>query len=273
MLRVVLACLCLFCSAVCAEDTLWEFEARRWQDREVAVINGGGDEAQITRGEFYLSRHWQSTEDNSLTAFYTHQPMLIRMGEPAHNGYLHQLDLETTYNFSGTRVSIGAGIHGSSNMFKYGDFHRDAGVFQFAVLHRIQKTWGLEVGVNGDHQFGNFKVYPRVRFSQPAGRGGEIIFDLPESIVWQSGLWRLGIARYGEKWGTLNRERDIHSAIYLREWQVSSRLQLWRQTGLSVYAELGMSFNTRLEYLDLLAGWQDRRLDDSVFVTLGLNTF
>lgn len=273
MVKLLLTYLCLTGSVLAsADDVLWEFEARRWQDGETGVVNGSGDEAQITRGEFYLARHWQSAEDNLLTISYAHQPLLIRMGEPAHNGYLHQLDLKGSYNFSGTRFSVGAGIHGSSNMFKYGDFHRDAGVFTFAVLHRFE-TWDGEAGINGDHRFGNFKVYPRIRLLRQDGHGGEIIFDLPQSVIWRRAPWRLTIERYGEKWGALDKVRDIQSAIYLQEWRVSSRLQLWRRSGVSAYAEFGMSFNTRLEYLDLSSGWRDGQLDDSVFMTLGLQTF
>lgn len=251
---------------------MWEFEARRWQDGEVGGVNVSGDEAQIARDEFYLARHWHSAEDNLLTISYAHQPILFRVGEPAHNGYLHQLDLEVGYDFSGTRFSVGAGIHGSSNMFKHGDFHREAGVFNFAILHRFD-MWNGEAGFNGDHRFGNFKVYPRIRFLRQTGNGGEITFDLPESVIWRRGQWRLATERYGEKWGALDKERDIQSAIYLREWRVSSRLHIWRQSGMSAYAELGMGFNTRLEYLDLSSGWRDKRLDDSVFVALGLQAF
>lgn len=251
---------------------MWEFEARRWQDGEVGGVNVSGDEAQIARDEFYLARHWHSAEDNLLTISYAHQPILFRVGEPAHNGYLHQLDLEVGYDFSGTRFSVGAGIHGSSNMFKHGDFHREAGVFNFAILHRFD-MWNGEAGFNGDHRFGNFKVYPRIRFLRQTGNGGEITFDLPESVIWRRGPWRLATERYGEKWGALDKERDIQSAIYLREWRVSSRLHIWRQSGMSAYAELGMGFNTRLEYLDLSSGWRDKRLDDSVFVALGLQAF
>lgn len=272
MLKILLACLCLAISVLTrAEDILWEFEATRWQEGEISGADQSSDESAVTRGNYYLARQWYSGEDKLMIS-YAHQPLLIRLGDPAHNGYLHQLDLETSYNFSKTRIVVGAGIHGSSNMFKYGDFHSEAGVFKFAVLHRFE-TWDGEAGINGDHQFGNFRIYPRIRFSRQTRHGGEIAFDLPKSVVWQRGPWQLAIKGYGEKWAALDKEREIQSALYLQEWRVSSRLQLWRRPNLSAYAEFGMSFNTRLEYLDLSSGWQDRRLDESVFIALGLQTF
>ncbi len=244
-------------------DAGWQLRVRNWEDSGFKE-NGS---KPISRTEYAAGYRWQAGEVK-LGAYYAHQPVLVRDGEPAHNGYFHQLDIQALRGYAGTKVRIEAGIHGSSNMFKYGDFHCGAAILHFSVLHPV-KSIDAHIGLGGDHRFGQFKLYPRFRREYELRQNSKITFDLPIAIAWHNEKWRVGIEKYGNKWAALDKEREVESAFYLQEWRLNGR----RQTDSGIYVEMGYSFDTQVIYRDLFAGRREEDLSDSFYLALGLQTF
>jgi hypothetical protein len=73
--------------------------------------------------------------------------------------------------------------------------------------------------------------------------------------------------RAGDRWATLDKSREVESALYLREWraELSYRLDFGHDSWPAVVLGFGASVDTRVRYQDLDAGTRDIRLGDSVF--------
>ena len=196
----------------------------------------------------------------------------MRTGSPAHNGYFHQLDVRAERTLFDTSLVVTVGIHGSSNMFKHGDFHGDAAVATFAALHlRPERDTGI--GLFGDYRFGRFHLYPRLKFTLDAGQSSELELDLPVAVRWRGAQdrWHAGIERYGEKWGALDASRNVESAFYLSEWRLGVTRR-WQSGGGPDWAlTAGVSFDTGVRYRDLVAGARDTDLDPAVYLMLEIN--
>lgn len=260
--------LLLLFSAAALSANPWSFEFRQWRATEAENFEPE-DSTEIERRQFRLSYLWSRDQVDTIFS-YDQQPVLIRDGSPAHNGYFHLLDLSFCLCKGPTRLESTTGIHGSSNMFKHVDFHNEALVSTFSIIHILVDDAVL-VGINGDYRFGHFRLYPRVSLSTELSKGSKITLDLPIALLWQKNRWRFGITRYGEKWAALDSERSKESAFYLNEWRLGGQWQVPLSGVVDLVLGAGISFDTQVHYLDLVQGWLDEDLESAVFVELGIN--
>ena len=150
--------------------------------------------------------------------------------------------------------------------------HHQAGSFG----HQVQFTVGKEGGHLNDAipigvESGHFHVYPRVSISKILSRGGELTIDVPVGVLWRKHHWQIGISRYGEKWAALDSEKKVESAFYLSEWRIEGRWQV-PESKYKGTLELGagISLNSRVHYLDLVRGRQEKDLESAIFIVLGI---
>ncbi|MDO8863761.1 hypothetical protein Q6D67_18875 [Haliea sp. E1-2-M8] len=248
----------------------WSVDAIAWEDGGIAGTSTLEHE-NVSRQALQLGYRWDRADPSAYALRYKHQTLRIRQGNPAGNGYLHQLDWRQQTEWQQFQVELTLGVHGTSNMFKYTDFHRDALVATGAIGYRFGSE-GTSIGFAGDYRFGSFMLYPQWRTAIALGQSS-LQLNLPVAIALQAadGDWQLGFERYGEKWGTLNSDRQIADKLYLHEWRLSGlyRLSL-RQGDLALVVGAGMSLHTRVHYLDLDAGTRRERLEDRLYVSLGL---
>ncbi|MCG2580275.1 MAG: hypothetical protein KA296_05280 [Marinobacter sp.] len=205
---------------------------------------------------------------------YDYQPLRIRTGEPAHNGHLHRLTFGGQWQYRLYRVEVRAGFAGTSNMFKDQTFHSDVLNGRMAMFRAVDEGSPLSLGVGGDHRFGSFRWLPRMRWEH-VNANGHWLMDLPVILRWQSpdDRWELRLERVGDRWATLDKAREVESALYLREWRaeltyrISSGNALWP----AVVLGLGASVDTRVRYRDLDAGTLDLRLGDALLGSIRLD--
>lgn len=246
----------------------WSLEIRQWHPTRFENSEQK-DLAAIKRGQFSISYRW-SREQGVARLSYVHQPVLIRNGDPAHNGYFHQLDLSLRIGRGPTRVEFTTGIHASSNMFKQVDFHREALVTKFNVMHTLSNDT-TRIGINGDYRFGHFRLYPRLSISKTLSKDSELTIDLPVALLWRKHNWQIGIKRHGEKWAALDSESKSESAFYLNEWRFGARWQVpVPKDKVTFELGAGVSFDSGTRYLDLVRGWQEEDLRAAVFVALAM---
>lgn len=253
-----------------AEASEFIIRYHQWEQSELSDIPND-ENNELTRNEWYLAARWGEPEMRS-TLSYAHQPLRIRSGEPAHNGYFHQFDFAQKLRFANTLLDAKAGVHGSSNMFKHGDLDQEAVVLTFSALQKLPKLGIDGLGINGDYRFGTFLLYPRLTVTFPILLQTELLLDLPVALLLRDtkGRWQFGLERYGEKWATLDADREVNSKFYLNEWRVAA---YWRFVGLLQFATpeigAGISFDTEVRYLDLAEGTRTESLDPSFFVSVG----
>ncbi|OAN93311.1 hypothetical protein A8B84_19680 [Marinobacter sp. EhC06] len=205
---------------------------------------------------------------------YDYQPLRIRTGDPAHNGHLHRLTFGGEWQHQLYRLEAQAGIAGTSNMFKYQDFHSDMINGRMALFRALDETSDLSFGIGGDHRFGSFRWLPRVRWQQSNERG-HWLFDLPVLIQWQSPvqLWEFRVERNGDRWATLDKAREIESALYLEEWRTELTYRIHDGGGAwpAVVVGVGASVDTRVRYEDLNTGTVDLSLGEALLASLRLD--
>ncbi|WP_111641433.1 hypothetical protein [Marinimicrobium alkaliphilum] len=259
-MRLWLAATCLCLSAPALTDTgPWRASYTDWE------------KDQPERRAYKLGYQYRNNE-HLRDYQYIHQPLLIRTGDPGHNGYFHQFDARHGYALDNLWIEAQLGVHGSSNIFKYQRFHRQALVTTFHA-HWTPDAGPSAVGINGDYRFGGFKVYPHLRLERELPGATELVLELPIGVHWRAAnqRWQLGFERYGEKWGALDSERELKTATYLREWRLQA---LWRaplQGRLSAQVHMGVSFDSRFRQYDLAEGWQTLNLDDASYLGFGFN--
>ena len=246
----------------------WSIEIQKWKATRFEDAKQI-DSAAIKRRQFSVSYNW-SQQRGDISLIYGYQPILVRDGNPAHNGYFHQLDLSFHLDYGPTKVELASGIHGSSNMYRRFDFTEDALVSKFSVMHAVRDDTA-RLGINGDYRFGHFRLYPRVSISNVLSGGGELIIDLPVALLWRKNHWQIGIKRYGEKWAALDADKKTKSAFYMNEWRLGVRWQApVSENKVTFELGAGISFNSRVRYLDLVRGWQAKDLESAAFVVLGM---
>jgi hypothetical protein len=212
---------------------------------------------------------WQHKGTTSTLGLdYDYQPLRIRTGTPAHNGHLHRLTFGGEWQRNLYHLETQVGVAGTSNMFKHQDFHRQVLNGRLAVFRAWHEGSDLSVGVGGDHRFGSFRWLPRLRWAQSTDNG-HWLMDLPVLLQWQNAdhRWTIRMERAGDRWATLDKSREVESALYLREWraELSYRLDFGHDSWPAVVLGFGASVDTRVRYQDLDAGTRDIRLGDSVF--------
>lgn len=199
---------------------------------------------------------------------YDYQPLRIRTGTPAHNGHLHRLTFGGEWQHNLYHLETQVGVAGTSNMFKHQDFHRQVLNGRLAAFRAWHEGSDLSVGVGGDHRFGSFRWLPRLRWAQSTDNG-HWLMDLPVLLQWQNAdhRWTIRMERAGDRWATLDKSREVESALYLREWraELSYRLGFGNDSWPAVVLGLGASIDTRVRYQDLDAGTRDIRLGDRIF--------
>ncbi|MTI99691.1 MAG: hypothetical protein FH752_13820 [Marinobacter adhaerens] len=229
--------------------------------------------SEVTRSQRGLG--WQ--HQNSASTFdidYDYQPLRIRTGEPAHNGHLHRLTFGGDWQHRLYRAEARAGVAGTSNMFKYRDFHGDVLNGRIALYRAMDETSPLSVGLGGDHRFGSFRWLPRIRWQQ-RNENGYWLLDLPVLIQWQSPreLWTFRVERDGDRWATLDKAREVEGALYFREWRTELTYRILRGHGPwpTLTVGIGASFDTRVQYEDLNTGTIDLSLGDALVGSLRLD--
>lgn len=245
-------------------DSQWLVRYGRWQDVVPAHAS-----APVTRGLLDVGfRHRNGRGGYALV--YRHQPIRLRFGEPGHNGYLHRLGGDWYWRGDSWEVELGGGLQASSNLFRHGRFHREALVLRGGVTYPAPVV--DRIGLGGDHRFGGFRLYPRLlhRFEWPGT--GVLTLDLPRALTFDSERlpWQLRLERQGDKWGALDASRQVKSAVYLQEWQLTSRHRQRLDPRIFLDIELGVSFDTRIRYLDLQRGWREEALPSAGFIVVGL---
>lgn len=271
MNRLVLTALALLLAAsplAAAED--WSIDVLAWEDGGFA---GAAPQRQetVSRQALQLGYRWEHAQPAGYALRYRHQTLRIRQGSPAHNGYLHQLDWRHSAQWQQFQSELTLGVHGTSNMFKHSEFHRDALVASGAIGF-LFGDGASSVALAGDYRFGSFSVYPQWRTAFALGQA-TVKLNLPTAIELQAadGDWQLGIKRHGEKWGTLDSTRQVTDKLYLQEWRLGGRYRLsLRAADLALVVGAGMSLHTRVQYLDLDAGVASERLEDRLYLSLGL---
>ncbi|QSP94800.1 hypothetical protein LPB19_16770 [Marinobacter salinisoli] len=205
---------------------------------------------------------------------YDYQPLRIRTGAPAHNGHLHRLMVGGQWQHRRFRVEARAGVAGTSNMFKYRDFHSDVINGRIALFRSVGRHPPVSLGIGGDHRFGSFRWLPRLRW-EDTSRAGHWLVDLPVLLRWQGpgNRWAFQVAREGDRWATLDATRELESALYLREWrtELSYRVSDRKQSWPAVVVGIGASIDTRVRYQDLEAGTVDLRLGDAIYACIKLD--
>lgn len=244
---------------------------RQWQSynwpEEVASA------AEVSRSQRGLGWLHQSATGTFGVA-YDYQPLRIRTGEPAHNGHLHRLTFGGDWHYRLYRVEARVGVTGTSNMFKHQSFHSEVVNGRVAIFRAVREDSPLSLGVGGDHRFGSFRWLPRVRW-QHADEGGHWLIDLPVMLRWQSPgeRWEFRLERKGDRWATLDKAREVESALYLREWRTELTYRIGSGEGLwpAVILGIGASVDTRVRYQDLETGTLDLRLDDTLLGSIRLS--
>lgn len=271
--RIVLfAVLLLVSTGLRASD--WRMSLTQWDDGR--LVNERRESGAVERRELSLAYRWEAFSSGRRGAGfrYVHQPLLIRAGDPAHNGYLHQLDWRQAASLGHLEGSLTLGVHGTSNQFKHADFHRDSLVVTGSVWYG-ENNRASRIGLAGDYRFGRFLVYPRWQWRAELG-GQALIAHLPIAVhigpADDSNRWRLGIERYGDKWATLDSERELRDALYLSEWRLGGHYRV-PLPGRDWQLELGagVSLATRVRYRDRQLGQQRERLADRIYASLGLH--
>lgn len=229
--------------------------------------------SEVTRSQRGLG--WQQRNSGSTFDIdYDYQPLRIRTGEPAHNGHLHRLTFGGDWQHRLYRVEARAGVAGTSNMFKYRDFHSDVLNGRIALFRAMDETSPLSIGIGGDHRFGSFRWLPRIRWQQN-NENGHWLLDLPVLIQWKSPreLWTFRVERDGDRWATLDKAREVEGALYLREWRTELTYRIHRGGGPwpTLTVGIGASFDTRVQYEDLNTGTIDLSLGDALLGSLRLD--
>lgn len=227
---------------------------------------------EVSRSQRGLGWRHQSTAVE-FGVDYDYQPLRIRSGAPAHNGHLHRLTFGGQWQHRLYRLEARAGFAGTSNMFKHQEFHSDVVNGRVAMFRAVNDGSPLSLGVGGDHRFGSFRWLPRVRWEHASEKGHWLI-DLPVMLRWQSPgeRWELRLERKGDRWATLDKAREVESALYLREWRTELTYRINSGEGLwpAVILGLGASLDTRIRYRDLGAGTLDLRLGDALLGSVRL---
>jgi len=244
---------------------------RQWQPYDWPQNVSSANE--VTRSQRGLG--WQKQGSASTFGIdYDYQPLRIRTGNPAHNGHLHRLTFGGEWQRQLYRLEARAGLAGTSNMFKYQDFHSDAVNGRIAVFRALHVNSAFSLGIGGDHGFGSFRWLPRVRWQQSNDRGYWLV-DLPVLIQWQSPgqLWEFRVERIGDRWATLDKARVVESALYLQEWrtELTYRLHDGESSWPAVVLGIGASVDTRVRYEDLDTGTEDLRLGNALLASIRLN--
>lgn len=265
----LIAALALPCSVQASNDFYLLY--RQWQPYEWPENLPSANE--VTRSERGLG--WQKQGPASRFGIdYDYQPLRIRTGNPAHNGHLHRLTFGGEWQHRLYRLEARAGVAGTSNMFKYQDFHSDVVNGRIAMFRAINEASSFSLGVGGDHRSGSFRWLPRVRWEQSNERGHWLV-DLPVLMQWQSPgrLWEFRLERDGDRWATLDKAREVESALYLREWRTELNYQIHDGEGSwpAVVVGIGASVDTRVRYEDLDTGTVDLRLGDALLGSLRLD--
>lgn len=239
----------------------WSLRLQQWQEADTALPGLAPDAVERQA----LGLAWHGSHGNGHTGVaYLGQPVLIDIGNPATNGYLHQIDVEHQRTVGDTRLVVALGVHGSSNVFTHAEFRRDVLTGRFDVLHPI--TERTDVGLAGDYRYGEFLIYPRLRITVSLG-GNELLLDLPVGVHLGApdGRWRLGVQRYGDKWATLDTTETVEGKFYLSEWQLTGQVRIGQFAGVDVQLGAGLSFDTEARYLDLERGRVKAELDPAAF--------
>lgn len=244
---------------------------RQWQPYDWP--EGQSSAKDVTRSQRGLGWHTQGS--TSIVGLdYDYQPLRVRNGDPAHNGHLHRLLVGGEWQHQLYRLEARAGVAGTSNMFKYQDFHSDVVTGRIALFRALGDTSNLSLGIGGDHRFGSFGWLPRVRWEHGNGRGNWLV-DLPVLIQWQSPgeLWTFRVERDGDRWATLDKTREVEGALYLREWRTELTFRIFRGHGAwpTLTIGIGASFDTRVQYEDLNTGTVDLGLGDALLGSLRLD--
>ncbi|PXX89575.1 hypothetical protein DIT71_13685 [Marinobacter vulgaris] len=227
---------------------------------------------EISRSQRGLGWNSQSAA-GGFGADYDYQPLRIRTGEPAHNGHLHRLTFGGQWQHRLYRLEARAGFAGTSNIFKYREFHSDVVNGRVAMFRQVSEGSPLSLGVGGDHRFGSFRWLPRVRWKHTNDNGHWLV-DLPVLMQWQSSgeRWGLRLERKGDRWATLDGAREVEGALYLREWraELTYRIRSAENLWPAVVLGLGASVDTRVRYQDLESGTLDLRLGDALLGSIRL---
>jgi hypothetical protein len=254
--------LLLTCTALSAAAGEWSLHLKAWQSQDFELP--GAPARETERRAFGAA--WHTEGNRSRTGIsYEHQPLLIRAGNPATNGYLHRVDLEHEGKAGATRYDLALGVHGSSNIFTHGEFREEALVGRFKVLYPLPGAFDA-VGLAGDYRFGQFLVYPRLTTTFRAN-DTEVIMDLPVRLAWRDPgqRWNMALERYGERWATLDTTETVEGKLYLSEWQLTGRYRIWRSGDTRLDIGAGVSFDTEARYLDLERGRVEGELDSALF--------
>lgn len=267
----------LFLSAVIAPPPVAQASTnvyllyRHWQPYDWPVNLPSANE--VTRSQRGLG--WQKQgAASSFGIDYDYQPLRIRTGDPAHNGHLHRLTFGGEWQHQLYRLEARAGVAGTSNMFKYQDVHSDVVNGGIALFRALDETSDVSLGIGGDHRFGSFRWLPRVRWQQ-SDEHGQWLVDLPVLLQWQSPgqLWEFRTERNGDRWATLDKAREVESALYLQEWrtELTYRIHEGRGSWPAVVVGIGASVDTRVRYEDLDTGTANLSLGDALFGSLRLD--
>lgn len=263
--------LCLVVLALVAFDAAaaeWSVRYSIWQTEDF-VLPHATPRGTERRG-WRLAWHTDHGDSRS-GIVYAYQSILIRTGAPATNGYLHRLDFTHSGGVGALRYHVTLGLHGSSNIFSYGEWRSEVLVGTFVLRYPLSGVVD-SVGVAGDYRFGEFLVYPRVSAVFPIN-DTRLVVDFPVKLAWRDpgGQWRVMLERYGAHWATLDTSETVEGELYFSEWQIKGQWRLWRSGGYRLSVGLGWSFDSEARYLDLRRGVVEGELEPAFFgfVVLG----
>jgi hypothetical protein len=256
-------------SAVQASNTYYLLY-RQWQPYDWPENVPSANE--VTRSQRGLG--WQAQGSAGVFSVdYDYQPLRIRSGDPAHNGHLHRLTFGGDWQHQLYRLEARAGIAGTSNMFKYQDFHSDVLNGRVAFFRALNNSSALSLGIGGDNRFGSFRWLPRARWEQSNAQGHWLV-DLPVLMQWQSPghLWAFRVERNGDRWATLDKDREVEGALYLGEWRTELTYRVYQGGAFrpTIFLGIGASLDTRVQYKDLNTGTEDLSLGNALLASLRL---
>lgn len=243
---------------------------RQWQPYDQQDLERSASE--ISRSERGLGWHSRDAS-SSLAVLYDYQTLGLQAGEPAHNGHLHRLTFGGEGRYRLYRVEARAGLAGTSNMFKYRDFHNDVLNGRIALFRTVNEEAALSIGIGGDHRFGSFRWLPRVRW-ETAHSSGQWLLDLPVLLRWQGPgrRWQFRFEREGDRWATLDSARQLEGTLYLNEWraELTYRLNSGGRLWPAVILGIGASLDTRVRYEDVERGTVDPDLGNAALGSIRL---
>lgn len=174
------------------------------------------------------------------------------------NGYLHTFLLPVHARFgssaAGWRVSVAPALSGSSNVVKDpGEWETEAWQLLAAIVgnRKVNHQVTVRYGVCADHVFGDYRVYPLVRFDWQFSKRWSAGIGFPRSLlayrISEHFEARIAIAPAGNSWLVKDRTLEDQSVLSYEAWSVDWALRWMPSAEWRLALALGYEFESDYE--------------------------